>query len=257
MEEYLTGGVNQILRTGDTVHRPVGSWTPLVHGLLRYVRAAGFTGAPVVHGIDAEGREELSFIAGEVSNYPLSPAAKSPEALTSAARLLRAYHDATTGYSGLESTGWMMPNRQPIEVVCHGDFAPYNTVLDGDRVIGVIDFDTAHPGPRVWDLAYAIYRWAPLAGPTNFDSFGTLTEQVSRARLFCDVYGLGDADRARLVDTVVDRLETLVGFMRARAADGNAAFQSHLDDGHDRLYLRDAEYVREHQNVIEAALFDD
>ena len=45
-EEIMTGGVNQVVRTGDLVRRPAGLWAPLVHDLLRAVREHGFTAAP-------------------------------------------------------------------------------------------------------------------------------------------------------------------------------------------------------------------
>jgi aminoglycoside phosphotransferase (APT) family kinase protein len=57
----------------------------------------------------------------------------------------------------------------PIEVMCHGDFAPYNvTIVDGEA-FGIIDFDTLHPGPKMWDIAYAVYRWVPFTNPANPD----------------------------------------------------------------------------------------
>ncbi|ANZ39077.1 aminoglycoside phosphotransferase [Lentzea guizhouensis] len=240
MELLTGGGINEVYRTGDTVRRPTGAWSPLVHGLLRHVRAKGFTGAPDFHGIDEEGREVLTFFPGDVSNYPLSPAARSEEALVSAARLLRSYHDATVGFG--RSGDWMLPAREPAEVVCHGDFAPYNCVLDGDTAVAMIDFDTAHPAPRRWDVAYALYRWAPLTHPDNGDGFGTVEQQAARAARFCDAYGL--EDRSNLAEAVADRLTALVEFMHAQADAGNAAFASHIADGHDRLYLRDIEYIR-------------
>lgn len=254
-QEYLTGGgVNEVLRIGMTVRRPTGSWTPLVHGLLNHVRERGFIGAPRVIGIDEQGREELSFIPGEVSNYPLSATATSTEALISAGRLLRAYHDATLGFAQDHPTGWMLPSRSPAEVICHGDFAPYNCVLDGATAVGIIDFDTAHPASRVWDVAYSVYRWAPLTAPENEDGFGSLADQISRTRLFCDSYDLDQASRAVLADTVVDRLTALVTFMNERADSGDQAFIGHLRDGHHLLYRRDVEYVRGHRDEVRAAL---
>lgn len=254
MEELAGGGVNRVHRAGDLVLRPTGPWTPRVHGLLRHVRARGFTAAPEVRGIGADGREALSFLPGEIGHHPLSGAAASHEALVSAARLLRAYHDATADYAAAHAEGWQLPVRPPVEVVCHSDFAPYNCVLDGTTAVGMIDFDTAHPGPRVWDVAYSVYRWAPLTDPTNADGFGTIEQQAARARDFCDAYGLGDADRTILADTIVDRLEALVELIRTRAAAGDAAFRAHLEDGHDRLYLRDVAHVREHRETITARL---
>jgi len=250
-QEYLTGGgVNEVLRIGNTVRRPVGPSSPLVHGLLRHVREQGFTGAPEFHGIDEQGREVLSFIPGEVGNYPLSPAATSEEALVSAGRLLRAYHDATTGYVDDHPTGWLLPAREPAEVICHGDFAQYNCVLDGTNAVAMIDFDTAHPAPRLWDIAYAVYRWAPLTHPDNHDGFGTTAEQAARAKRFCDAYGLDARQRTELVDAVADRLTALVDFMHERADAGDKAFAGHIADGHDLLYLRDIDYVRTERETI-------
>ena len=56
-----------------------------------------------------------------------------------------------------------MPGDLPAEVVCHNDFAPYNVVFGDDGPVGVIDWETAAPGARVWDVAYAAYRFVPLS----------------------------------------------------------------------------------------------
>ena len=54
-------------------------------------------------------------------------------------------------------------------MICHNDYAPYNLVFRDGRLVGVIDFETAAPGPRAWDLAYLAYRLVPLAAPGNPD----------------------------------------------------------------------------------------
>ncbi|MEY4546118.1 MAG: hypothetical protein RL685_2313 [Pseudomonadota bacterium] len=207
-------------------------------------------------GFDEQSREVVSHIPGEVSNYPLSAAAASLEALTSAAALLRHYHDATGGFldapRALES--WQLAPRPPFEVVCHGDFAPYNVVLNGNRAVGIIDFDTAHPAPRVWDIAYALYRWAPLTNPNNQDGFGDLAAQAERAAAFCDAYGLEGSQRRGLVSLVATRLQVLVDFMFAEAHAGNAAFESNLSDGHHLLYVADIAYIQSNSERIESAL---
>lgn len=249
--EVLTGGgVNEVVRIGMTVRRPTGAWSPLVHGLLRHLRERGFTAAPGVHGVTEDGFEILDYLPGEVGNYPLTPAAASQQALESAAELLRAYHDSTTGYAPGITEGWMLPARTPAEVICHGDYAPHNCVLNGNEVVGVIDFDTAHPGPRLWDVAYAVYRWAPTTAPANPDGAGTTTQQARRARVFCDHYGLDAAGRAALIDAIIARLHALVYFMRSQAAAGNTAFADHLAAGHHTLYLADARYLDEQRSAF-------
>lgn len=252
--EYLQGGrENQIVRIKNTVQRPAGVWSPVVHALLRHVHAQGFHNVPEPLGFDGQGHEIVTFIEGEVSNYPLSAAAASEEALTSAAALLRGYHDATVSFlaTQLDNYAWFLPARAPAEVICHGDFAPYNVVLNGRHAIAIIDFDTAHPAPRLWDVAYAVYRWAPLTISADAPAGANhLEEQIRRGRLFCDHYGLSSAQRQQLVPTAVERLHALVHFMHVGAQNGNEAFQANIADGHDRLYLADIEYLQAHQAEI-------
>lgn len=255
--EYLEGGRHQqIALYGDRVQRPSGPWTKTVHSLLRHLQHAGFTGAPIPEGFDMAGNELLSFIPGDVCNYPLSAAAASSEALISAARLLRKYHDATVTLvqKQPENAVWMLPRRTPEEVICHGDFAPYNVVLAGKQAIGIIDFDTVHPGPRVWDVSYGIYRWAPLKRPDSPDSFGCLANQISRAKRFCDHYGLEADRRMILVDTLCDRLDFLVRFMREQATQGNTTFQDNIAAGHDVGYVKDIAYIHTHRAKITQGL---
>lgn len=255
--EVLTGGgVNTVVRVGTTVRRPTGAWSDRVHDLLRHLERVGLAGVPRFHGTTPEGLEVLDFLPGEVSGYPVTEAAATHEALVGAARLLRRYHDATAGFAATApADGWMMPARDPVEVICHNDFAPHNCVLQGDRVVGVVDFDTAGPGPRTWDVAYAAYRWVPLSDPVAAGVRGTAQEQPARLRAFCDAYGLDGPGRRTLVDVVVARLNALVAFMRAEAAAGDEAFAGHLADGHDALYLHDAGYVARRRAEYEAALF--
>lgn len=95
---------------------------------------------------------------------PLVGDAAYGAALVSAAQFLRGFHDATAPFAAeLPRDGWMFPAGSPVEVVVHGDYAPCNCVLDGDRVVGLVDVDTARPGPRIVDVATGAYRWASLS----------------------------------------------------------------------------------------------
>jgi len=42
-----------VVRIGDTVRRPVGPHSPLVHALLAHLESVGFEGAPRFLGIDS------------------------------------------------------------------------------------------------------------------------------------------------------------------------------------------------------------
>ncbi|GAA0939805.1 phosphotransferase enzyme family protein [Nonomuraea longicatena] len=248
--QEFRGGVNVVRRRGDLVHRPASPASPAIHRLLRHLREQGFHGAPEPRGFDADGDELLTFLDGEVPGA-LTPDLRTPELLTSAAALLRALHDASATFRPRPGDLWSSPVRHPAEVVCHGDAVQYNCVVKDGVAVGFIDFDTAHPGPRVWDVAYAVYRFAPLQGPDNPEGFGTPQEQGRRAAAFCRVYGPGVG--AEVVDVVPDRLRALVDFMREQAARGSAAFRQHLQDGHADLYEADIRYLRAQRATLRAA----
>ena len=96
-EEELAGGVNVVRRVGQTVVRSAGPHSATVHRLLQHVRNRGFDRGPEPLGLDqASGTETLSFLPGEVTNYPVSDTFRTEGVLVQAAKMLRAYHDATT-----------------------------------------------------------------------------------------------------------------------------------------------------------------
>lgn len=240
--ELTGGGVNRVVRVGATVRRPVGAYSPAVRALVQRLRAAGVSEVPAWHGVDAAGRDIFDFLPGEVGNDPLPAQVRSDTALVTAAELLRRLHDASVPLIAA-SLPWHLPPIQPVEVVCHGDFAPYNCVFAAGEAVGVIDFDTARLGPRTWDLAYAVYRFAPLAAPTNAEGFGDEAEQARRARRFLDSYGCTTEQRRAALEAVGPRLMSLVTFMRDAAAGGDPNFARHIAEGHADLYLQDIEYV--------------
>lgn len=73
---------------------------------------------------------------------------------------------------------------------------------------------------------------------------GDLKAQSIRARLFCDAYRISNADRKRLVETMIDRVQALVEFMQQEADNGNEAFIKNITDGHHLAYLSDVEYLK-------------
>ncbi len=257
MLELEGGRAGRIWRDGDNVKRPAGAWTPTVHRFLRHLRRAGFSAAPMPVAFDG-GEEILTYVDGRVCEDLADPATGSPAMLVSAGALLRRFHDAARGFLEVDrdEQRWMLPPQDPREIVCHGDFAPFNVATEGEAAIGIIDFDASHPAPAAWDLAYAVYRWAPLSDPAHDGvAFGT-DVQLRRARLFCDAYGAADTDRRQLPDMIVRRLRALLDFMRARADAGDATFIEDIDAGDSGIYLRDLDYIRQHRDHLLRALID-
>lgn len=242
------GNSTRVIRDGGTVIRGCGPWSPFVHHLLRHLTKHGFTASPVL--LETDGRtERLTFLAGEVGNDPLKPYMQSSDVLVEAARLLRRLHDITQDVVVPDGAVFQLPAPpgHPWEVVCHNDFAPYNCVFDDGHLVGIIDFDTAGPGTRLWDIAYAAYRFVPLSHDTHARALGwdPLPGRADRLRLFCDAYGLDDhAARAALIDTVIERLECLVDYIR-----GAATTPDHIP-----IYLRDVAFLREHREHLARAI---
>jgi Ser/Thr protein kinase RdoA (MazF antagonist) len=243
-EVALAGGnMTAVVRVGDTVRRTAGPWTPTIHGLLRHLRAAGFTCGPIPLGIDSCGREILSLLPGAPATYPLPRFAWTETTLAAAGRMLCALHDASVGFTAADAR-WQWPPHEPAEVVCHNDFAPYNLMFEGGRLTGVIDFDLASPGPRAWDLAYAAYRFVPLTDPGNPDApFPGAREQRRRLAMLCEAYGEPRIRTADVLEAAAARLAELVDFIRARAAVGDPAQLAVLARGDVAIYERDTAYI--------------
>jgi len=227
------GNMSRAVRAGHTVLRDAGPWTPTVHRLLTHLRAQGIDWVP--RPLDVrDGREILSLLPGTVPAYPMPEWVWKDAVLTAAAERLARLHAATRDFGGAGDR-WQLPAHAPAEVICHNDFAPYNLVFDDEHgLVGVIDWDTASPGPRVWDVAYLAYRLVPLARPGNPDlpSRGR-TEQRRRLALLCRAYG-PEVAPDDVMATIAPRLEELADFTAARGPQ--------LAD-HVRQYRADAAWL--------------
>lgn len=135
----------------------------------------------------------------------------------------------------------------PIEVICHGDYAPYNVVVMNDTVKAIIDFDTIHPGSRLGDVSYAIYRWIP-----SIDGYDDEFEDyLKKIRLFLDVYGISDNHRKEVIKIMIKRLKALTNYMQKEAKAGNTDFQRNINDGHLKKYFDDIEYLKKMKTELE------
>lgn len=256
-EIVLQGGnENVVVQVGDTVRRPVHPWTPAVHALLRQLEAAGFDGSPRVLGFDAQGREILTMIEGEVGIYPTTPEMQTEATLIAAAQMLRRYHEAATIQPGWEDLPWRYRDPDPArwEVICHSDVAPYNIVYRAGLPVGLIDFDVAGPGPKLWDVAYAAFRLAPLSSDDNCRGFGFAEppDRVARLGVFLDAYGLDD--RSGLLEMAITRIEGLRDDILERAAAGDSSVETHLRENHVGSYNADIAWIRANEPALRAVL---
>ena len=253
-EEMLTGGnVSNVYRSGDTVRRDLKAVSPEIHKLLKYLENKGFNYAPKFLGIDEKDREILSFVKGEAGNYPLKKYMWSNDVLKEIAKMLRLYHDAVSDFPLLNEWKQMDNTPDKIEVVCHNDFAIYNIIFNYEKPVGIIDFDVAAPGPRLWDIAYTLYTCIPLSRlyhtetgeAVYYDPLKDADRIKQRVKLFFESYGIEGMEKGFL-EMVLLRVDGLCKYMMKKASEGDVAFQKMVDEGHLEHYQKELQFIGEH-----------
>ena len=236
-EISLAGGdvTEGVVRVGDTVRRPVGPHSPLVHALLAHLESAGFEGAPRFLGIDSSGREVLSYIDGEVAGRPRPPWIADETRLASVGRLVRAYDDAAAsfplppdalpGTKVAEPAGIPPAPAYPPELIGHLDFTPDNVVFRHGRAYALIDFDLAKPANRAEEMFNAMLWWAPVADPRDVDPLLRQVDVARRTRILADAYRLSGIDRERIMEVAMLRTRRSWHVMKQHAETRGGGWQ--------------------------------
>ncbi len=197
----------RIERRGDTVWRPLHPWSAAVHDLLRYLESVDFPAPRLLDVVD--GFEVVSFIPGDSGPDGWAPVVPEP-GLRAFARLVRDYHVAVRSfttdkpfYTGTPPAG--------TDIVCHGDFGPWNVVFRNGEPVGLIDFDYARPARARFDIAYALQYVAPFRDDEDAMRWLRYPEPPDRLRrmeIFVEAYGAdaidGPTDLASLTASVID-----------------------------------------------------
>lgn len=230
------------------MHRPVQVWTPTVHALLRFLRDQGEHGVP--SPLSSTSVEEvLTLVPGASGADGWGPQA-TDEGLVSAARLLRRVHDASRGFAPPPDARWGNPALEPFEVVCHGDPGPWNMTWRGREAVGLFDWDFAHPGPRLDDVAYALEYFTPFrddAEAVRWLGFTSPPDRPHRLRLFATAYGLASTEG--LVDAVIARQERTVELVAALAAGGVEPQRTWVGEGFLDVLRERVAWSRSHRDL--------
>lgn len=232
-EHALSGGrASGAVRVGDTVRKPGRPWTPSVRAVLRYLRDAGFTGAPRALGVDEQGREVLTYLHGETVGEarPWPRWVYSDSTLVEVGSWLRRLHDVTSSFVPPPDAVWMAGQSwRPGLIIGHNDAAPYNAVWRDGHLVGFVDWETAGPSSAETDLAFAALWWVPLharhvAEMVGFDAFD---DRRRRLHLFLDAYGY-PAYRATFGTAVAARARLNATVLRRLAAGGDPTYMALL-----------------------------
>ncbi len=261
----LGGDVTEgIVRVGDTVRRPLNPNSPLIHALLRHLEAAGFTGAPRFLGIDAAGREVLSYIEGEVAGRPRQPWIGDEDRMVSVARLVRAYDDAAATFVPPEGINPVdgfpevadIPPAPPYEpeLTGHVDITPENVVFRDAKAFALIDFDLAKPATRADEMFNVMLWWAPLFDPRDVEPLLRGLNVPRRCRMLADAYGMSGTDRARVIEVAIMRTRRAWYLMRRRAERDGGGWQRMWDEGVGDIIKRRGAWLDKNAAALEAAL---
>ena len=225
----LHGGVanaGAVTRVGRYVLRPSNQHTASIHRFLTSLHDAEFDGASVPVGVDADGRERLSFIEGNVPvpAYPLW--AQSDSALASIAVLLRRFHDASAAVGAVDAL-WSTEMSDPAggPIICHNDVCLENVVFRDGVAVALLDFDFAGPGRPEYDLAQFVRMCVPVDDDASAMRFGwEPADRPARVRLVADAYGLDAAGRALLLELLAGTIARGGEFVRRRVEAGDPNF---------------------------------
>jgi len=220
----LGGNTTGAVLIGNVVHKRASPWTPTVHALLRHLEDAGFDGAPRALGFDDQGREMLTYLPGETigDRTPWPAWAFADSMLVRVGQWLRRLHDLTADFTPPADERWFAGGTmRPGLVVGHQDAAPYNAVVDGDRLVGFYDWDIAGPSSREFDLAFSALPWVPLASPSADTQVSNhdLEDRSRRLHLLLDAYGY-NGDRRAFRTVVPQRARRQASVIRRLAEPG-------------------------------------
>lgn len=210
--ERLTGGATEgAVRIGTTVRRPTGPWTPVVHELLTHLRGTPL--APDVLGFDERGREVLTYLPGRTVRPDEEAVADA--AVASCGRALRELHEAMATFRPDGERAWRYGVRalHPGEVVCHNDPGLYNWAFDGDRAVGLFDWDMAGPGDPMDDLGFLAWTAIPL--------YRDLDPEAVARRLTTLAEAYGDIEPGELLRTARGRMRLATDRIAAGIARGD------------------------------------
>jgi Ser/Thr protein kinase RdoA (MazF antagonist) len=248
-----------VVRVGDTVRRPRQETSERVAAYLRHLESVGFDGAPRYLGTDAQGRDTLSFLAGNVPGSPVDDWAAADGVLPGVARLLRRLHDASEGFTIAPRP--TQPGRpQPrfpageARIVAQRDGTPQNTVFRDGVAYGLIDFDLSDWTTRSFDLANTAMHWVPLCDPADREPVHAGIDVAARLRLMLDAYGRDVVSATQLLDAAELRFAGSYEIMQWSAEQLGGGWARMWDEGVGDVIQRRLAWFRSVRESLAAAL---
>ena len=225
---------------------------------LRQRPGPGEPGQDEVAQLTADGREQLTYVPGDVPLPPFPRWAMTGSALRSVGVLLRRLHDTSATIAVDQGAEWPRSLADPEggTMLCHNDVCPENVVFRDGHAVALIDFDLAAPGRAVWDLAMAARYWVPMLDPASAAMLHPADlDTPARLRILADGYGLSPEERAELPGVIEQATASCRAFVADRVAEGDPVYAQALSErgGWDR-WDRIQEWLVVHRGIFTAAL---
>jgi hypothetical protein len=239
-DEMSRGRFANVRRDGSSVLRNPINGNSGARALLRHFEATSCRFTPRLLEVTDE-HERLTYIEGRSGYPPLAEELRSEDALVSVARAVKEIHDASTSFV-LDSTHEWYPLEacRPVhdmDIVGHGDLGPWNIIFNGTEAVGIIDWDTAGPMTRSWDLAYLAHWFVPFHADDELEIFGwdRVPDRRSRLALLCEAYdGVLAQD---VVDDAILRLHSIGVFLGRRVRAGDPRYEVQRRDRHSEAFI--------------------
>ncbi|MET8565281.1 phosphotransferase [Streptomyces flaveolus] len=260
-DETLAGGMmnaGAVFRRGDSVERPAPRNARALHAHLLALKEHGFDAAPAPVGLTPDGREQLTFVPGDVALPPFPDWAMTRTALESVGSLLWRLHETSAAVAVDTHAEWPRDLADPEggTMLCHNDVCPENVVFRDGRAAALIDFDLAAPGRPLWDVAMTARYWVPMVDPRSAAAlYPSGLDAPARLRILADGYGLSAGDRAELPGVVEQATEVCRAFVARRVADGDPVYLRALAErGGWERWDRLQAWLADHRETFTAAL---
>ncbi|WP_253195421.1 aminoglycoside phosphotransferase family protein [Streptomyces sp. JHA26] len=242
------------------MERPAPPTARALHAHLRALEEHGFDAAPSPVRLTADGREQLTYVPGDVALLPFPRWVMTETALSSVGSLLRRLHDACAAVTVDTRTAWPEALADPEggTMLCHNDVCPENVVFRDGRTTALIDFDLAAPGRPLWDVAVTARYWVPLLDPTSAAPlYPAGLDAPTRLRVLADGYGLSRQERAELPGLIEQATASCRSFVAGRVSDGDPIHTQMLSErGGWQRWDRIQEWIADHRETFTTVLLN-
>ncbi len=116
------------------------------------------------------------------------------DGLAALTALLRRYHEAVADFLPSTERRWTTGQAalKSGEIICHGDPGPWNSIWRDGTPVAFVDYDSAHPAPAVYDVAYLAWKAVPFRpdGLARDAGFETPPDRLRRLQVIVETYGV-------------------------------------------------------------------